>query len=175
MIFASSDEKFRTVHKDANFLFIWLFSVFWIARVSAWRLWESNQRHVLWQLQVLFCSRERPVWTVPCLRIFGANWCKKGQNSLFWKYCWRPLTRDIDSKCRTWTNVASNNSALAVCLYHFSKGDSAQRYEIKLHVIRHTRHTVTHCGILNFSLNFERRGHRKSSCPSLKNWLNFWW
>ena len=95
--------------------------LFWIARVSAWRLWESNQRHVLRQLQVLFCPRERPVWTIHDLRIFGANWCKKGQNSLFSIYSWCSSNRTIESVCRNWTRDTSINSTLAVCLNHYNK------------------------------------------------------
>ena len=66
--------NFKLSTRTPKFISILLF---WTALVSAWLLWESNQRHVLRQLQVLFCPREQPVWTVPDLCIFGANWCKR--------------------------------------------------------------------------------------------------
>ena len=117
-ISGSSDEKFRTVHKDAE---IPLNPTVLNAQVSARRLWASNQRHLLRQLQLLFCPRECPVWTVPDLRIFGANWCKKGQNSLFMQDCWDAHVDVINGKSGSWIRVASNNSALVVCLNHFNK------------------------------------------------------
>ena len=111
-------KNFELSTRTPKFLFVRLF---WIARVSAWWLWESNQRHVLRQLQVLFCPRERPVWTIHDLRIFGANWCKKGQNSLFSIYTWCSSNRSVESECGNWTRDTSVNSTLAVRLNHYNK------------------------------------------------------
>ena len=128
--------------------------LFWIARGSAWRLWESNQRHVLRQLQVLFCPRERPVWTIHDLRIFWANWCKKGQNSLS-RYIVDALHTELLRESVGIEPVT--RASILHLLYALTTTTSRQCTTLRNYVpCSQTRQT--HCGILNFFIKFLAQG-----------------
>ena len=145
MISSSSDTKFLTVHKDA--------------KIPLHPTVLSNASH--WQcLSIVREQSEECIETaasavlpqrVPCLNYswFAHLWSKLVQKGaklpFFWKYSWYTCNRTVESKCRIWTSVTSNNSTFALCLNSYNKAP--------VHNAWNQTHQ-THCGMLNFLLNF---------------------